>query len=115
MDNEKAVIDQLHRDVALLLQQKKTDEEVIQLLIDRGTDRHYAETVLYNVQQDRWNKKGFRNTLLYGLGFLLMGLLLTYASYRFAVKGGLLYYLVFWGVIVAGISQIARAFILFRK
>lgn len=115
MDNEKAIIDQLHKDVALLLQQKKTGEEIIQQLVDKGTDRNYAEIVLINVQQDRRNKKGFLVTLFYGIGFLVMGGLLTYSSYRFAVKGGLLYYLVFWGIIVTGITYIARAFILFRK
>lgn len=115
MDSEKAIIDQLHRDVTVLLQQKKTDEEIVQALVARGVDQHYGATILNNVQHDRRNKRGFRNTFLFGLGFLLLGLLLTLASYRFSVKGGLMFYFIFWGVIVAGISYIARAFILFRK
>lgn len=115
MDNEKAIIDQLHHDAAILLRQHKTDEEIIQALVKQGTDRHYAAIILNNLRNDHLNKKKFRNTLLAGLGILIMGLLLNVASYRFSLKGGMLFFYVFLGVVVTGISIIARAFILYRK
>jgi cytochrome c-type biogenesis protein CcmH/NrfF len=115
MSPESAVIQQLHTEAADLLQQKKSDEEIVDQLVTKGYERHYAEIVLENVKKDTADKKNFWITFFYGLGFLLLGAALSYYSYRFAFKTGAFFYILFWGVIVTGISIMARAFILFKK
>lgn len=115
MSQESAVIQQLHTEAAKLLQQKKSGEDVVDHLMAKGYERHYAEIVVSNVCKDTADKKNFWITFFYGLGFLLLGAALTYSSYRFAFKTGAFFYILFWGVIVTGISIMARAFILFKK
>ena len=115
MSQESAVIQQLHTEAANLLQQKKSDEEIVDHLVTKGYERHYAEIVLENVKKDTADKKNFWITFFYELGFLLLGAALSYYSYRFAFKTGAFFYILFWGVIVTGISIMARAFILFKK
>jgi hypothetical protein len=115
MPGETDLMQELHKEAADLLQQKKTDEYIVGHLITKGHERHYAETVLENVKEDVADKIGFRNTFLYGLGFIIAGVLLTYTSRHFAINSGAFFYFFFGGLMVAGISFIARAFIIFRK
>lgn len=115
MAGEDAIIDQLHREAAILLRSKKDDPTIISALCAMGATPHYAEQVLLNVKKDVSDKKGFWITLSSGLGLLVMGAILNLASHNFSVAGSHPLYHVFWGVIVAGIGLTARAFIIFRK
>jgi hypothetical protein len=108
-------IKSLHAEVAILFKEKKNENEIIDFILSKGYERHYAETVLDNVREDAFDKKSFWKTLFYGIGLLLMGLLITIGSRNFAIATGAMFYLFFWGLIVAGISFIIRAFIIFRK
>ena len=105
----------LHTEVETLFRQNKDEEDIITYIISKGYDRHYAEMVLGNIQEDAADKKNFWKTLFYGIGFLIAGILVTVASYFFSISGGLLFFIFYWGLIVTGISIIARAFIVFRK
>lgn len=105
----------LHDEAARMLKEKKSDEDIILYIISKGHEWHYAELVLDNVRRDAHNKKGFWKTLFYGLGFLVAGVTLTISSKVFSTSLGIAVYGVFWGMIVVGISIIARAFIIFRK
>ncbi|MBC7874552.1 MAG: hypothetical protein H7Y01_11175 [Ferruginibacter sp.] len=105
----------LHAEAAALFHQKHADEEIVSYIISKGYERHYAETVLDNVKEDTADKKSFWKTLFYGIGFLLAGLFVTSASRYFALSAGAMFYVFFWGLVVAGTSIIVRAFIIFRK
>jgi hypothetical protein len=115
MTSEADIIKMLHIEAADLLRNKKQDEEIISYIVAKGYERRYAETILDNIKEDAEDKINFRKTLLYGLGLLLSGVLVSFTSYSFARSMGALFYFFYWGLIVTGISIIARAFIIFKK
>jgi hypothetical protein len=115
MANTDDQIKILHAEVAALIQKKKNDADIIEYVISKGHERYYAELVLNNVREEISDKKNFWKTFFYGLGFLLSGILVSVSSWYFAISTGAMFYFFYWGLIVAGISIIARAFILFRK
>lgn len=105
----------LHTEVAGLIKAKKNEVDILEYVISKGHERYYAEMVLNNVKEEIADKKSFWKTFFYGLGFLISGILVSLASWYFAVSAGAIFYFFYWGLIVAGISIIARAFILFRR
>lgn len=115
MPVDEDIIKKLHADAAQLLLRHKSDEEIVDHLVANGCDRNYAEMILLNVKNDAADKVHFRKSIAVGVGFLLAGFLLTYSSYFFAISRGAPFYFLYWGLLVAGVSMIARAFILFRK
>ena len=115
MTNTDDQIKMLHAEVAVQVQEKKSDAEIMEYVISKGYERYYAEQVLNNVREEIAAKKNFWKTFFYGMGFLLSGILVSLASWYFAISTGAMFYFFYWGLIVAGISIIARAFILFRK
>lgn len=108
-------LNHLHEEAANLYKQEKSDEEIISFIVSKGYERYYAEMILDNVKEDASDKKNFIKTLLYGMGFLIAGILVTFASRYFALSVGAMFYLFYWGLVVTGVSIIARAFIIFRK
>jgi hypothetical protein len=113
MDNTDAIIKKLHIEAAELLASENSDEFIIDSLIKRGVDRHYAEVVLENVKNDKSDKKEFYKHLFRGIFVFFAGVILTFGTYSIAMPGGL--YFVFWGFMVYGIFSITRAFIIFKK
>ena len=113
MNNTDAVIKDLHSEAALLLKDDYTDEEIINQLMQKGIDRHYAALVLENAKSDVSDKKEFYKLFFMGVFYAGGGGIYTYMNYQHPFPGGM--YFVFWGVIVYGISLLVRAFILFRK
>ena len=105
----------LHEEIARFLREKKEETAILDHIVSKGYDRHYAEMVLNNVKGDVDDRKGFWKTFFYGFCFLLSGVIVSLASRRFAIASGALFYIFYWGLIVAGISIMARAFILFRR
>lgn len=94
---------------------RNNEAEILEHIISKGYELYYAELVLSNVKEEIADKKNFWKTFFYGLGFLISGILVSLASRYFAISAGAMFYIFYWGLIVAGISIIARAFILFRK
>jgi hypothetical protein len=113
MDNTDAIIKQLHMEAAELLASENSDEFIIDSLIKKGIDRHYAEVVLENVKNDISDRKEFYKHLFGGTFVFIAGGILTFGTFSIAKPGGL--YFVFWGIMVYGIFSITRAFIIFRK
>ena len=105
----------LHAEVANLLQKKKNEEDILEHITSKGYERYYAEMILDNVKEEAADKKSFKKTFFYGLGFLVTGILVSLASRYFALSIGAAFYIFYWGLIVAGISIIARAFIIFKR
>ena len=104
MLKETNTITMLHAEATRLLKEKKTDDEIVAYLVSTGCEKHYAETVLDNTKEDAADKISFRKTFLYGLGFLIAGVLVSFSSFYFARSMGAMFYLFYWGLIVAGIS-----------
>lgn len=113
LTNINSAIKELHSEAARLLKEKADDEAVISHLIQRGIDRHYAETVLENVKNDQSDRSAFYKHLLMGSFVLAGGIILTLGTRQMTAPGGM--YLVFYGFMIYGVVTIARAFILFRK
>jgi len=105
----------LHAEVAGLILKNKNENEIIEHVVSKGYERYYAEMILNNVQEEVSDKKSFWKTFFYGLAFLVSGILVSLASRYFALSTGAIFYFFYWGLIVAGISIIARAFIIFKR
>jgi hypothetical protein len=108
-------IDQLHDEVRQMLRAKKTDEEVIRFIHSKGHEIHYAEFVLENIRTERHDRNNFWKSFALGLVLIVSGLVLSFLTNYIARSTGGSLYLVFWGLVVAGISMLIRAFIIFRK
>ena len=113
MDNTDDIIKDLHAEAALLLKEDNDDAFIIDSLMQKGINRHYAEMVLENVRSDVSYKKAFYKLLLMGISFTGSGTIMTLMGYQHPLPGGT--YFIFYGIIVYGVSLLARAFILFRK
>ena len=112
MNNPDAIIKDLHKEASLLLRQDQDDKTIIATLITKGITRHYAETILENVKNDRNDTKAFYKHLFGGAFVFLAGLTMTVKGYLMSLHGEI--YIVFTGFMVYGIAQIARAFIIFK-
>lgn len=113
MNNPDAIIKELHKEASLLLQQDHDDETIVTTLMTKGIERHYAEIVLANVKNDQSDTKEFYKHLFGGAFFFLAGLAMTIKGYSMVSPGGM--YIVFTGLMVYGIVQVVRAFVLFKK
>ena len=108
-------VNELHQTVKELLQKGVPEGAIIKELGKKGIDAFYAQTIIDNVLSDIEDKKSFRNLLIMGICTIAAALLINYYSYIIAFNSSSHYYYLFWGLIVAGVLMITRAFILFRK
>jgi hypothetical protein len=113
VDTTDTIIKELHAEAAQLLALQESDGFIVDSLMKRGIDKHYAELVLENVKSDQSDRKEFYKLLFGGIFTFLTGIILTFGTYSLSVPGGI--YFVFWGLMVYGVFLITRAVILFRK
>jgi hypothetical protein len=113
VDTTDTIIKELHAEAAQLLALQESDEFIVESLMKRGIDMHYAELVLENAKGDQSDRKEFYKLLFGGIFTFLTGIILTFGTYSLSVPGGI--YFVFWGLMVYGVYMITRAVILFRK
>lgn len=106
-----AAIQELHAEAKRLLERSNTDETIVNILVKKGVAPHYAEMILENVKSDRSNKTAFYKLLLLGSFTLATGLIITFGSYARGSGS----YIILGGIVVAGATMVARAFILYRK
>ncbi|MEO8405765.1 MAG: hypothetical protein ABI480_14255 [Chitinophagaceae bacterium] len=105
----------LHEKVKQLLRQGKSEEEIVEELAKDKIDTGYATMIIDNVQNDIHDRKSFWRLIFSGLFFVLGGLAINYLSYKIAVTANSLFFYLFWGIVVAGVVMIIRAFIIFKK
>jgi len=105
----------LHEKTRILLAQNKQESEVILELTKDGIDEAYAELIIENVKTDLSDKTEFRKELFKGIGITSFGLLLNISSYFAFASTGTFFWVLYWGIMVAGVTLIARAFIIFKK
>jgi len=115
MDLFPNMVDTAHAEAADMLRDKVPDDEIIKKLQEHGIEEFYAGTILENVKSDRNKRKNFWLTVLSGCVFVVLGLILNFASWYFSVRANSPFAYVFWGIIVFGIVTIFRGFVLFKK
>lgn len=113
MSKTSDAIKQLHAEAAGLLKENKDDEFIINYLLQKGVEKYYAETILENVRNDKDDKKQFYRHLFGGLFVALAGVVMAVVGFE-TTDGGHIY-LICGGVIVYGVYNISRAFIIFWK
>ncbi|MES2777160.1 MAG: hypothetical protein V4722_23490 [Bacteroidota bacterium] len=115
-DQTSRQIELLHLKVKRLLAQNQTDEMIIEELKKMdGIEAHYALLLIDNVNNDKSDKKSFRNSVIMGLFYIVSGLLINLFSYKIALSRYSLFFYVTWGIIAFGIVTVARGFIIYKK
>lgn len=108
-DPEGTTIDHLHQRAANMLAQGADEAFIISTLVKTGIEQYYAETILENVKNDKYDKKQFWKHLFAGTFFILAGLCMTLLG-----RWGMVY-VIYWGIVVYGVVLVSKAIILFRK
>src|SRR5689334_22175535 len=107
-------IEALHEKVRTFLKQGLTHDQIKDQLKDENLQAYYIETIIENIQDEKEDKKSFRNSMIMGGFFVIAGLAINILSYKFSDNTGSSSFLLFWGIVVTGIVTIARGFILYR-
>ena len=71
--------------------------------------------IIENVRADNRNKIDAWKLVVMGISFIIGGIYINYFSYQIAVNANAAFFYLFWGIIVAGILMLIRAFSLFRR
>jgi hypothetical protein len=113
-ENSSQKIKALHAQAKKLIDANESEEFVLTELCKNGITVDYAAIIIDNVLNDIRDKKDFWKLLVMGSFITIAGSFISYTSYTNANdRGG--YYFIFWGIVVAGIVMIFRAFTLYRK
>ena len=118
MQNKECVsqkIEILHKKVNQLQTENYSDDEIINALEKEGIDKHYAQTILENIEDEKADNKSFRNSLIMGFFYLGGGILLNFLSEKISENSNFNIQLIFYGIIILGISTIIRGFILYKR
>ena len=113
--NSNAQIFALHEKAKKLILEKRNEEEIIFELKKEGIESGYAELIIQNVKTDLSDKTEFKRELVTGIAFSILGLILNLVSYIAFSNAREFFWIVYWGIVVFGISLIFRAFIIFKK
>ena len=113
-DETSTKVKLLHSKVKQLITANISEEQIINELVKDGIEPHYAKIIVENVQDDKDDKKSFRNSLIMGGFYLGAGFLLNYFSYNIAVTANSVFFYLFWGVLVLGVVTIIRGFVLYK-
>ena len=108
-------IESLHRKAKQLLKKDLDEDQVINELKKEGIDSNYANLIIKNVIADSRNRIDGWKLLLMGTSFIVGGIYINYSSYLIAVNTNSTFFYLFWGIVVAGILMLIRAFSLFRR
>lgn len=108
-------INTLHKMAKDLLQQGRPDDQIISQLTEEGIEPSYAQMILDNVYNDRSDRRNFWKLLIGGFFFIAGGIAINLFSYKIADNFNSGYFYLFWGIIVAGVLLVIKAFTIFRK
>lgn len=114
-DIEAQSIEILHNKVRAFLNQGLTNEQIIDKMIDENLQPYYIETIIENIQNEKIKRKGLINSLVTGGFIVIAGLSINLLSYIFSENTNSSSFLIFWGIVVAGIVAIIRGLILYRS
>jgi hypothetical protein len=108
-------IEALHLQVDALIEKNYSKEAIIEELTKQGLAPYYIETIIDNLENEKADKKSFRNSMIMGITYFVGGLLINIFSYTIAENENSTMFYAFWGVMVLGIVTIVRGFILYKK
>jgi len=117
-NQEKDVVQQVYNyAINLIVNEKKTYNETIAILMSTGLDGETANFVVSNIQNRiKEEREEIANkNMLYGALWCIGGLLVTGVSYAVAIEGGS--YFITWGAVVFGGWQFLKGLYqkVFRK
>lgn len=115
MQSADQKIKALHQKAKALLKRDMTEEEVVQQLQQEGIEAGYARLIIDNVLSDERDRRDAWKLVFMGVFFVLGGLYINYSSYSIAVNNNAGFFYLFWGIVVAGILFLVRAYLLFRR
>ena len=113
-ESASLVIEALHAKVRTFLEQGLTHDQIKDRLKDENLQSYYIETIIENIQDEKEDKKSFRNLMIMGGFFVIGGLAINILSYKFSENMNSSSFMLFWGIVVAGIVTIVRGVILYR-
>jgi len=109
-------IELLYSTAKRLVDEGKDDSMIVsELCKDGEISEDYANQILENIYDDKYDKKEFIKHTILGSFITVGGLLTNYLSYQFAITTGSTTFLLIWGVVVIGVIVLIRGFILFKK
>lgn len=108
-------VERLHLEVQTLLANKYSEDEIVSKFKEEGQLPYYIQTIIENIKGDIADKASFRNSIIMGLVYFVGGLVINILSYTIAGNTNSLFFYLFWGIIVLGITTIVRGFILYKK
>jgi len=115
LDPTSLKIEALHEKVKTFLKQGLTHEQIKEQLRDENLQPYYIETIIENIQDEKDDKKSFRNSIIMGGFFVIAGLAINVLSYKFSENTNSTSFMLFWGIVVIGIVTIVRGIILYRR
>ena len=114
LDPTSLKVEALHAKVRTFIKQGLTNEQIKDQLKDENLQPYYIETIIENIQDEKDDKKSFRNSMIMGGFFVIGGLAINILSYQFSEKTNSSSFLLLWGIVVVGIVTIVRGIILYR-
>lgn len=108
-------IAQLHQKVKELINNDFSEDEITAALEQDGIEAGYSRLIIENVLGDKRDRADFWKLIFMGSFFTIGGLLLNYYSYKISEISSSSFFILYWGIVVFGIVQIFRAFILYKK
>ena len=100
-DEHQETVNQIYKYAAnLMLKDKKSSTETMNILIGNGLDKESASTVVYNLEQqiDTAKKESANKDMLFGALWCIGGTIATVANFGY----------IFWGAIVFGAIQFIK-------
>ncbi len=113
-DTDKKISD-LHNKARELLIQNEPEDNIIGELTKEGIDEGYASLIIENVKSDISDRKNFWREISTGIIITIMGIVLNILSYQAFFNARSSIFILFWGIVILGLSIVIRAFLLFWK
>ena len=95
---QAAAVDEIYEFAAnLMVNEKRSNTEVVNLLVEKGLDQESAQTIVSNLEQQikEAKKKNGQKDMLWGAVWCIGGTVATVADFGY----------IFWGAIVFGAIQ----------
>lgn len=114
-NNPNDEINRLHSEVKKFIEKGYSHESIIEQLQKQGLEPYYIESIIENIKDEQSDKKSFLKTIIMGIIYVVVGLLLNIFSFKIAEMTNSIFFYCFWGIIAFGIITIIRGFILYKR
>jgi hypothetical protein len=111
----EAEIKLLHKVCNTLYKAKKSEFHIKEVLRAKGANGLLADFIYTNTIAEIDEKRYLKMQFAVSLIITIMGLILNFVSYSRAVNGDSGTFILFWGIVVAGIVSMLRCIILYKR